>query len=358
MSDSGNLGRSSEWYPALNQSAIAINREALHFWRDRGFSVDDCLSVCREIDTEAMAAMVSYSASGAVDVRMTQRTWKRQEGHYSAIAGVVAQLARHPNLQGLRGSFIVWLEDGMWARHQSLSQRAPIFAFGRQKTDPFTMLMPDPSYLGTGAYTRELTRSADLSRSNPWSSRIPTVFWRGAATGLGIESPSWRTTQRGRLALLSREIDDRSVLDASLTRLRHLPRERIAEMTAAGIVSDEVPFDEFFRYKYSVDADGYACAWQSLFLKLASGATVLKIDSPFEQWYHRRLEPGKHFLQLSADISNFLDIFAWLQANDSEAKDIAEAGGRFVTSLSLADALHELAFYCWSVFSAQRELPA
>ncbi len=354
MSGSGNFDRGSSWYPPLDEAAIAANSEGLRFWRERGFTADDCFSVCRELDGEAMAALVTASASGEVEVRLTQRTWQRKEGHYPAVAGLFAQLFRHPGLQGLKGCFIVWLEDGMWERHRECSQRAPIFAFGRQTIDPFTLLMPDPAYIHSGGYTQDLAKSVDLCRVNPWRSRISTVFWRGAATGLGIEGPQWRNTPRGRLALLSQELRDPSMLDARLTRLRHLSPERIDEMINAGVVSEEVPFDEFFRYKYSVDADGYACAWKSLFLKLASGATVLKIDSPFEQWYHRRLEPGKHFLRLAADLSNFQEVYAWLSANDAEAQRISEAGDCFVRSLLLEQALNELAFCCQSVLTAQR----
>lgn len=81
---------------------------------------------------------------------------------------------------------------------------------------------------------------------------------------------------------------------------------------------------------------------------------MLKIDSPFEQWYHRRLEPGKHFLRLAADLSNFQEVYAWLSANDAEAQRISEAGDCFVRSLLLEQALNELAFCCQSVLAAQR----
>ena len=58
----------------------------------------------------------------------------------------------------------------------------------------------------------------------------------------------------------------------------------------------------------------------TLFLELTSGATVLKVDSPFEQWFDRRLEPCKHFLRLSEDLSNFREVYGGLLANDADAQ--------------------------------------
>jgi hypothetical protein len=47
---------------------------------------------------------------------------------------------------------------------------------------------------------------------------------------------------------------------------------------------------------------------------------VLKVDSPFEQWFDRRLEPCKHFLRLSEDLSNFREVYGGLLANDADAQ--------------------------------------
>ena len=341
------------WDPPPNPDAIAINGDALNFWRSKGYRTSDCYSVCQEIDSQAMAVMVSLNGSGGTNVRVTSKTWERQEGHYATVSIVLSQLAQHPFLKPLKGDFIIWLEDGMWKAHHELAARAPIFAFGRERSDPHTLLMPDPSYLGSAAYGEELKGLRERLGDLPWSARIPSIYFRGAATGLGIESDQWRETARGRLVTLARRLNQPHVLDAKLTRLKHLPLEQVNIMINEGLVDEEVPFEKFCEYRYLVDADGYACAWRSLFLKLASGSLVLKVDSPLEQWYYRRLKPWHHFIPLAADLSDLEDTYRWLRDNDDKARDIANTGDAFIRSLTLENALDELAFYIAQVLSFQ-----
>jgi hypothetical protein len=137
------------------------------------------------------------------------------------------------------------------------------------------------------------------------------------------------------LARKAREIGDASIVDAKITRIKHLPPENALVLESQGVVDREVPFDSFFTYKYIVDADGYHCAWKSLFLKLMTGSVVLKMDSPFEQWYHRDLVPWKHYIPLSRDLAELKDLHAWLRAHDSEAQAIANQGGEFISQVTL-----------------------
>ena len=333
------------WDPPPNPDAIAINAGPLESVRARGYSFDDCFGVCKEIDETCMAALVSFSGDGESSFRVTKRTWSRQEGHYPSMVTVLKELAKHPMLKRCKGEVIIWLEDGMWASHRELSRRAPIFSFGREVSDEHTFLIPDPAYLDSGGYADELACFSEVSRQHPWESRHQTAYWRGAATGLGIESDAWRRTARGRLVLLSQSLGKKSELDAKLTRLHHLPGATIEDMINAGVVSDEVPFDTFFSYRYMLDADGYSCAWKSFFFKLAIGSVVLKVSSPFEQWYHRRLRPWQHFIPLQSDLSDFGEAYQWLLAHDSKARTIASAGEQFVRSLSLVNSLDEMAYY-------------
>jgi hypothetical protein len=341
------------WDPPPNPEAIAINSDALNFWRSKGYYASDCFSICKEIDGQAMAVMVTLNGSGEAAGRITSKTWERQEGHYTTVSLVLNQLARHPFLKALKGDFIVWLEDGMWKAHNELAARAPIFAFGRERNDPHTLLMPDPSYLGSAGYGQDLKGLLKQHGDLPWSARIPTIYFRGAATGLGIESDQWRETARGRLVTLARRLNQPHVLDAKLTRLKHLPLEQINIIINEGLVDNEVPFEKFCEYRYLVDADGYACAWRSLFLKLASGSLVLKVDSPFEQWYYRRLKPWHHFIPLAADLSDLEDSYRWLRDNDNKAQEIARSGDAFIRSLTLKNTLDELAFSIAQVISYQ-----
>ena len=203
---------------------------------------------------------------------------------------------------------MVWLEDGMWDWCQSYARRVPILSFGRSISDSTTFLIPGPAFVGALGYASERKQSDEFASRISWDQRRQTIFWRGAATGIGIEGPEWSQTARAKLVLEAKEIGDPLIVDAKLTRVKHLPQRQIAELAYQGIVHDEVPFEEFFNYKYVVDADGYHSAWKSLFLKLLMGAVVLKIDSPFKQWYHRTVMPSRHYIPVSRDVKELREI--------------------------------------------------
>jgi hypothetical protein len=316
-------------------SGVDCNESPARYWALTGFDDAAAITVCNEINREWMFALVTFHGEGKISFSISQKTWERGEGHYPTVIQLCGALAKDPRLSASKGSFIVWLEDGMWDWCKHYSRRAPIMAFGRSKNDTTTFLIPDPAFVGGMGYAQEERESKLLRLRTPWSERRPTIFWRGAATGTGIEGPEWVDTARGMLARKAREIGDASIVDAKITRIKHLPPENALVLESQGVVDREVPFDSFFTYKYIVDADGYHCAWKSLFLKLMTGSVVLKMDSPFEQWYHRDLVPWKHYIPLSRDLAELKDLHAWLRAHDSEAQAIANQGGEFISQVTL-----------------------
>lgn len=320
----------------------SCNVTPARYWAMTSRPERDVLTLASEIDTQWMFAVVTLHGDGTTSFAISRRTWERQEGHYPLLYTVFKTLAQSPLLRGVRGSFIAWLEDGMWESCRALSRRAPILAFGRSKGDPYTALIPDPAFFGSEAYRSE-TASAERCRSDTrWQKRIPTIFWRGAATGPGIEGERWRSCARGALTLRASEIGDPSIADARLTRLKHLPSDAVERFVAMGLVGDEIPLEEYFRYRYLVDADGYHCAWASLFQKLLSGSVVLKMESPAEQWYHNLLEPWVHYVPLARDASDLREVHAWLTAHDQEAQKIAEQGAALARSLTLERSVDEV----------------
>jgi len=249
---------------------------------------------------------------------------------------------------------VVWLEDGMWDWCQHYSRRAPVVAFGRNVLDTTTFLMPDPAFVGALGYALERKQAERLASQIGWNQRRPTIFWRGAATGIGIEGPEWLKTARAQLVLEAKRLGDRSVVDAKLTRIQHLPAQAMQTLLMEGLVDDEVPFETFFNFKYVVDADGYHCAWKSLFLKLMMGSIVLKMDSPFEQWYHCNLKPWRHYIPVSGDLKELTEVHAWLLAHDAEARTIAREGGDFVSNVNLESSLDGMVMIVENILAARR----
>lgn len=349
-------------YRSYNISAI--NRAPLDYWESSlegeikghrninlvgsksqslNHAIDD---ICRELDKKLMFARVSLLGNEQLEIGISSKTWERQEGHYPTVTKFFSDVARHPLLAGKRSTFIVWLEDGLWQWQQEYSMRAPTMAFGRQIYDKCTFLIPDPAFMEDRGYKRDIKELDNLTASCTWGQRIPTIFWRGAATGLGIEGANWRKTARGRLTLLAKEINDRSILDAEITKVSHLPQAQQEVINSDTLVGPPVPFNDFLKYRYLVDADGYCCAWKSLFLKLASGSVTLKIQSDYEQWYFHKLAPWINYVPLKPDLADLKSVAMWLKDNDGASERIAARGRQLAEETTYEEALDEVASIC------------
>jgi hypothetical protein len=300
-----------------------------------------------------MFAMVTMHGGGKISFSVSQKTWERHQGHYPVVMQLFNAVSKDPRLSRTQGSFVVWLEDGMWEWCQGYTRRAPFLSFGRSISDTTTFLIPDPAFIGALGYAAERKQSDQFASRVLWRERRPTIFWRGAATGIGIEGADWIHTARAKLVLAAREIGDPSVVDAKLTRIQHLPPEQILKLAREGIIHDEVPFEDFFKYRYVVDADGYHCAWKSLFLKLMMGSVVLKIDSPFEQWYHRNLKPWRHYIPVSRDAKDLRELHKWLLTHDREAQTIAREGRELIARVNLESALDGLVMIIENILAAR-----
>ena len=64
-----------------------------------------------------------------------------------------------------------------------------------------------------------------------------------------------------------------------------------------------------------------------------------KVESPYEQWYYRRLKPWLHYLPVTKDLSNLESLFAWAEANPVLAQGVAERGRQAAKSIFSSDAL-------------------
>lgn len=339
-------------------SPLAVNESQLRYWRLSGYTQSDLLRVARAQDTKEMFMMASFDGSGNVSARLSGRTWERQEGHYPTMLDVCTEVAQHPLLEGLRGDVVIWLEDGLWTWQQELTSSIPIFAFGRHIHDARTLLIPDPAFWGGNGYLGEIERLGCVAEEYPWESRKETAFFRGAASGLGFWSGAWKDCARGRLVLKANEIAKPKILDAKLTRFSHIDEACRGELIKEDVLASEVPIEAFGSYKYLIDADGYCCAWRSLFLKMSLGAVVLKIESPYQQWYHHRLKPWKHYVPVAPDLSDFEAVYSWLREHDDCAREIALNGQQFVRALLYKDAVDEFATYLKHLFACQRsEVP-
>lgn len=333
-----------------------FNTAAIEFWRHTTYTADRVNEVCKELDANTMAVRITFDGSSNIQATLSTKCWDRQEGHYPSVIDYFGEIACLPLMSGKRGSIIVLLEDGLWPWFEKFAAHAPVLTFGRRITDHRAIVIPDPSFIKSRAYEDDQAKSRVFLRTYPWEERLPSLFWRGAATGLGIESYGWKNCARGALVSRAHEIAEPSLLDAKFTRIAHLPEEQQENFKSQNLVDKVVPFEEFFKYRYTLDADGYACAWASLFLKLASGSTTLKIQSPYEQWYHRALIPWRHFVPVAPDLSDIKECLEWLQAHDEAARTIADESRQFISQITYQSALEETAATCAELLDCFRPI--
>jgi hypothetical protein len=227
-------------------------------------------------------------------------------------------------------SFVVVAQPGDRSYHEIAS-----FAYAKACGEaPAVRLVPDPFFFETRAhaYLRQAAATGDLPA---WRDRQDLVFWRGSAThdgyaldGRGLE----RVDEIPRVAMCL-SLRDRPDTDAAIMApwsLRFAEDEQVALFTAENIYRPGIAMLDHARYRYLIDIDGVACAW-SLFEKLLLGSCVLKVLSPYEQWFYDRIVPWEHFVPLQRDFSDLGDKIDWCRSHPAETGAIAAAGQQFAT---------------------------
>lgn len=215
-------------------------------------------------------------------------------------------------------------------------------AFCRRRGEaPAVQLIPDTYFFLSRGY-QSLRRPATEGILPRWEDREDIVFWRGSATNNGTAiggSRIERIEQIPRVALclaLSRE----DLTDAAISfgwGFDFPMHQQVECFSKHGIYRSAVPMLRQAHYRYLIDIDGVASAW-GFFEKLLLGACVLKIGSPFEQWYYSKLSEWQHFVPVRGDLSNLAKQIEWCREHPRQAREIAGEGQRFALEHSFATA--------------------
>ncbi len=271
-------------------------------------------------------------------VRGAEMDWRIPEGFNISAATEVAvdyarlvasELFRLPHRYGYDVGSTYTVLAQTWDR-----ATAPVrsLAFGREvKGQEEVGLIPDAYYIKSQGY-------ADLYsfalRSPKWSRRSSELAWRGSVTGQGtFASPG--EVPRVKLALACRSIADADVALTGIHETMNFPGlELAAFLENHRLLAKAWPIRDFARHKFTLDIDGHANAW-GLLEKLIFGCCVLKVHSPFEQWYYPRLHPWEHYVPISADLSDLPEAVQWCRDNDAHCEWIAANGARLAATLRL-----------------------
>jgi len=211
---------------------------------------------------------------------------------------------------------------------------------------PAVRLIPDTYFFLSRGY--QSLREATVTKALPrWDERQEIVFWRGSATtnGTAIDgSLVERIDQIPRVALC-RALRGHRYTDVAIMAawgFAFPPEEQVEYLTKEQVFRPPVPMPMHANYRYLIDIDGVASAW-SFFEKLLLGACILKVGSPFEQWYHNQLCEWRHFVPVRADLADLLMQIEWCREHPRQAREIAEEGRRFALGHDFETA-REMAF--------------
>ncbi len=164
------------------------------------------------------------------------------------------------------------------------------------------ILLPDPDSLSIVRLFKDIDKNYV-----PYNRRKNSAIWRGASTGNFLLG-------RGKLCKLSNE--NPSILNAKIT----------------SYCQNITPVQEFsgkymnvtsqIKYKIMIDIDGNSNSWSGLAWKLYSDSIVLKVESPYKQWYYDKLIPWMHYIPVKNNLEDLIEKISWILKHDKECEII------------------------------------
>jgi hypothetical protein len=214
--------------------------------------------------------------------------------------------------------------------------------FARRRGEaPAVSLIPDPYFLRSEGY-RPLRAMAHEGSLVPWRERQDVVFWRGSATHGGFTrrgTPIKRLEEVPRVALCLKLRDKAGTDVAIIDPWQYFPAETaIRWLQTQQILRPAVSAQEQAQHRYLIDIDGVANAW-GFFEKLLMGSCILKVETPYEQWFYGSIAPWTHYVPVAADLSDLHQQIQWCRENPTAAEAIAAAGQAFALGFSYQHAM-------------------
>ena len=175
-----------------------------------------------------------------------------------------------------------------------------------------------------------------------WEQRKEIVFWRGSATnnGTALDGSSIESIEQIPRVVLCRLLRDMPSTDAAIMApwgFEFPAEEMVQYLTNEGIFRPSLNMQRQANYRHLIDIDGVASPW-GFFEKLLLGVCVLKVGSPFEQWFYQQLREWRHFVPVRADFGDLQMKIEWCLEHPREARAIAEEGQRFALEHSFETA--------------------
>jgi len=209
-----------------------------------------------------------------------------------------------------------------------------VVSYGRSRGNS-APLIPDAHFYRSDAYAE--CKELNLRSETKWSERSPVVLWRGRTTGKVISSRNFMENERIRLAHFCKDYP--TLFDVKIVQVVQAGDADAKAVTDAlaqnNLVAANMQSHRFREFQFSIDIDGNANAW-GLFEKFALGLCVLKIESPYEEWFYSDLKPWVHYVPISRDLSDLVPLARELQQDPQKSERIAAAATAFAFERDIA----------------------
>lgn len=305
-----------EYNPSGRTTAVFERRETLGVACDRHLR----LSIRDGIKLLAIPEhLISASFSNAIDSFKT----------------IATLCETYPVRHVTKGMGVIDIEDG--SNQGSYARTAFCSALSQ------ALLVVDDYYVAHRGYAA-LRAEVDASWI-PWDQREATIFWRGSTTGIRGAIPeehdwNWRWLPRLNLCDVAQKSHLRDRFNIGIINTVQIDNVRATDaILASGFMRPGIPRLDFLKFRYLMDIDGNANAWNGFFGALLMGACIFKVQSPhgFRQWYYDRLIPGIHYLPIKPDLSNLNDTVSWALEHPDKSSEIARRARNFALSMNYED---------------------
>ncbi|KAL6763884.1 hypothetical protein V8C86DRAFT_2483609 [Haematococcus lacustris] len=267
------------------------------------------------------------------------------------------------------------------ARNASLSSHRQKFN-ATDDTEPAAYSPTDDASEGRADFDNTSADEPDIKTDlQPWP-RIPRLVWRGRATGyirgwnpVVAHDHQWRHSSKLGSLLLNKRLYMSLLarpypwMDVGITGLVPDPMSGFrARGSTAGPQMDKqimmvvgkpnVTMEAWAQYDLTLSVDGFGPPWR-LPRQLLGMTPIVKVDSPFKEWFARRLQPGVHYEPVEYDLSSLAYRTKQLIAEAHSGSDRLHRMAIAAREMAIDDfhAIRQMDMLAWSLLNIKAASP-
>jgi hypothetical protein len=219
------------------------------------------------------------------------------EGNYISLKRTIPRIwTEEDNVNGKRPE-LESLEE-----YPVLYQNKWMFGQSNHERMPFTVDIIDRHYLFCNLYSG----FRSFHRGIPFKTKIPKIVF------------ACRVSRSSKWNFIKKPAHDSA--ENTLTQRQYFYSNAVCKDNIECGLDRWIDNHEMVNYKYILDVDGNACTWDATAWKMNSGSVILKVKSPWRQWYYDDYLPWIHYVPIADDYSDLQEKFKWCEEHPKECE--------------------------------------